>query len=41
MERVDSKYKNSIRRELYDLIENSLNPIIRKGAKEMSSFLFN
>jgi curved DNA-binding protein CbpA len=41
LERADSKYKYPIRRELYDLIENSPDPIIRKRAKEMRSLLFS
>ena len=38
--RADSKCKYSIRPELYDLIENSPDPIIGKRAMNMKSFLF-
>lgn len=41
LERADSNYKYSIRREIYELIENSLNPMIRKRAKEIRSLLFS
>jgi hypothetical protein len=40
IEKADSKCKYSIRPELYDLIENSPDPIIRKRAMNMKSFLF-
>jgi|GEM_PF-1731451 hypothetical protein len=41
MERANPRYKYSIRRELYDLIENSPDPIIRKRTKELKALLFS
>jgi hypothetical protein len=41
MESADSKYRYSIRRELYDLIEISSEPIIRKRAMGLKSLLFS
>jgi hypothetical protein len=40
IEKADSKFKYSIRPELYDLIENSPDPMIRKRAMNMKSILF-
>lgn len=41
IERADPTYKYSINKELYYLIEKSPDPMIRKRAKEMKSFLFS
>lgn len=41
LERANPKFKYSVRRELYELIENSPNPIVKKRAKEMKAFLFS
>lgn len=41
LERAHRDHKYSISRELYYLIEHSPDPVVRKRAKEMKSFLFS